>query len=182
MDRCVKRWASSPSKAICAVKTTMNIKRLMDLGCYRGVRHRRGLPLARPAYPYQRTYPQGAAQGDLRRQEVTRLTGHDHGQSRNQSSQESQEERGRRHRPRSRFFQQHDHHDHRSPGQRPVVGDVWWRRLQGFAQERRRSPRRLQQRRPARLPSNVVSRIWKSASRAPALGANRRYARSMRSA
>jgi len=23
----------------------MNIKRLMDLGCYRGVRHRRGLPL-----------------------------------------------------------------------------------------------------------------------------------------
>ncbi|CAI08304.1 MULTISPECIES: 30S ribosomal protein S13 [Aromatoleum] len=26
-------------------ETTMNIKRLMDLGCYRGVRHRRGLPL-----------------------------------------------------------------------------------------------------------------------------------------
>jgi small subunit ribosomal protein S13 len=23
----------------------MNIKRLMDLGCYRGLRHRRGLPL-----------------------------------------------------------------------------------------------------------------------------------------
>jgi small subunit ribosomal protein S13 len=45
MDRCVKRSASSPSKAICAAKTTMNIKRLMDLGCYRGVRHRRGLPV-----------------------------------------------------------------------------------------------------------------------------------------
>jgi small subunit ribosomal protein S13 len=26
-------------------KVTLNIKRLMDLGCYRGVRHRRGLPL-----------------------------------------------------------------------------------------------------------------------------------------
>jgi small subunit ribosomal protein S13 len=26
-------------------ETTMNIKRLMDLGCYRGLRHRRGLPL-----------------------------------------------------------------------------------------------------------------------------------------
>jgi small subunit ribosomal protein S13 len=26
-------------------ETTMNIKRLMDLGCYRGIRHRRGLPL-----------------------------------------------------------------------------------------------------------------------------------------
>jgi len=26
-------------------EVTMNIKRLMDVGCYRGVRHRRGLPL-----------------------------------------------------------------------------------------------------------------------------------------
>ena len=26
-------------------ETTMNIKRLMDLGCYRGLRHRRGLPM-----------------------------------------------------------------------------------------------------------------------------------------
>lgn len=26
-------------------QTTMDIKRLMDLGCYRGVRHRKGLPL-----------------------------------------------------------------------------------------------------------------------------------------
>ena len=25
-------------------ETTMNIKRLMDVGCYRGLRHRRGLP------------------------------------------------------------------------------------------------------------------------------------------
>lgn len=25
-------------------ETSMNIKRLMDLGCYRGLRHRRGLP------------------------------------------------------------------------------------------------------------------------------------------
>jgi len=26
-------------------EVTMNIKRLMDMGCYRGMRHRRGLPL-----------------------------------------------------------------------------------------------------------------------------------------
>ncbi len=26
-------------------ETAMSIKRLMDLGCYRGIRHRRGLPL-----------------------------------------------------------------------------------------------------------------------------------------
>jgi small subunit ribosomal protein S13 len=25
-------------------EVTMNIKRLMDLGCYRGLRHRKGLP------------------------------------------------------------------------------------------------------------------------------------------
>src|SRR5258708_24409122 len=30
-------------------ETSMNIKRLMDLGCYRGVRHKKGLP--RPAQP-----------------------------------------------------------------------------------------------------------------------------------
>ena len=26
-------------------ETAMNVKRLMDLGCYRGIRHRRGLPV-----------------------------------------------------------------------------------------------------------------------------------------
>jgi small subunit ribosomal protein S13 len=26
-------------------ETSMNIKRLMDIGCYRGLRHRRGLPV-----------------------------------------------------------------------------------------------------------------------------------------
>jgi len=26
-------------------ETSMNIKRLMDLGCYRGVRHKKGLPV-----------------------------------------------------------------------------------------------------------------------------------------
>ena len=39
------------AKQICEVEgdlrreTSMNIKRLMDLGSYRGIRHRRGLPL-----------------------------------------------------------------------------------------------------------------------------------------
>ena len=33
------------SKAICAARSQMNIKRLMDLGCYRGLRHRKGLPV-----------------------------------------------------------------------------------------------------------------------------------------
>ena len=32
-------------KAICVIEVTMSIKRLMDMGCYRGFRHRRGLPV-----------------------------------------------------------------------------------------------------------------------------------------
>ena len=39
-----------------------SIKRLMDLGCYRGIRHRRGLAGARPAYAYQRAHAQRSAQ------------------------------------------------------------------------------------------------------------------------
>ena len=37
--------ATTWSKAICGAKSQLNIKRLMDLGCYRGLRHRRGLPV-----------------------------------------------------------------------------------------------------------------------------------------
>ena len=36
----------------------MNIKRLMDLGCYRGIRHR-GPAGARPAHAHQRAHAQG---------------------------------------------------------------------------------------------------------------------------
>ncbi len=32
-------------KAICAAKSSINIKRLMDLGAYRGLRHRKQLPV-----------------------------------------------------------------------------------------------------------------------------------------
>ena len=33
------------SRATCGAKCSRAIKRLMDLGCYRGIRHRRGLPV-----------------------------------------------------------------------------------------------------------------------------------------
>ncbi len=36
-----------------------DIKRLMEIGCYRGLRHRRGLPGARAAHQDQRPHPQG---------------------------------------------------------------------------------------------------------------------------
>jgi ribosomal protein S13 len=39
----------------------MNIKRLMDLACYRGLRHRKGLPV-RGQRTHQRPHPQGQGQ------------------------------------------------------------------------------------------------------------------------
>jgi small subunit ribosomal protein S13 len=61
-------------------EVTMSIKRLMDLGCYRGVRHRKGLPCARPAHAHQRAHAQGSEEGPHRRavegrHQVTQETG-----------------------------------------------------------------------------------------------------------
>ena len=45
-------------------ETSMNIKRLMDLGCYRGLRHRRCAAGSRPAHAHQCPHPQGSGKGD----------------------------------------------------------------------------------------------------------------------
>jgi small subunit ribosomal protein S13 len=58
VNRKVSDWSDDESVAIRAVianefkvegvlksETQLNIKRLMDIGCYRGLRHRRGLPV-----------------------------------------------------------------------------------------------------------------------------------------
>ena len=50
-------------------EVAMNIKRLMDLGCYRGLRHRKGPAGARPAHPHQRPHPQGPGAADRRQEE-----------------------------------------------------------------------------------------------------------------
>ena len=57
-NKCVQDWEDDESKRIRDIisdeykiegelksEVQMNIKRLMDIGCYRGLRHRRGLPL-----------------------------------------------------------------------------------------------------------------------------------------
>ncbi len=44
-------------------ETQMNIKRLMDLGCYRGLRHRRNLPVRGQRTSHQRTHTQGPRKG-----------------------------------------------------------------------------------------------------------------------
>ena len=36
--------------------TALNIKRLIEIGCYRGVRHRKGLPVPRTENQNKRTY------------------------------------------------------------------------------------------------------------------------------
>ena len=46
-----------------------NIKRLMDLGCYRGLRHRKGLPGPRPTHAYQRAHAQGPGKADRGQEE-----------------------------------------------------------------------------------------------------------------
>ncbi len=51
-------------------ENSMNIKRLMDLGCNRGLRHRRSPAGSRPAHAYQCPHPQGSGQGDCRQEEV----------------------------------------------------------------------------------------------------------------
>ena len=129
-------------------EVSMNIKRLMDLGCYRGMRHRRGLPVRG-----QRTRTNARTRKGPRKgrtvalskgvdQVTSGIDGKDHRMaqqpsqkgSRRARAQEGQEERVRGHRARPRVLQQHDHHDHRPPGQRAVVGDLGRRRLQGLAQ------------------------------------------------
>ena len=56
-------------------EVSMNIKRLMDLGCYRGLRHRRGLPVRGQRTHTNARTRKGPAKDD-RRQEK------DHGVSR----------------------------------------------------------------------------------------------------
>ena len=50
-------------------EVSLNIKRLMDIGCYRGIRHRRGLPVRGQADKDQRAHPQGQAEDSGREEE-----------------------------------------------------------------------------------------------------------------
>ena len=97
-------------------EVALNIKRLIEIGSYRGMRHRRNLPVARPANQDQR--PSAArTEEDGRRaaQEVDR--GHRDRHGRTQAGGEAApprtEERPPGARPHPGDVQQHDHHDHR---------------------------------------------------------------------
>ncbi len=49
-------------------EVSLNIKRLVEIGCYRGVRHRTWSARSRPEHQAERAYPQGPEE-DHRRQE-----------------------------------------------------------------------------------------------------------------
>ena len=53
-------------------EVAMNIKRLMDLGCYRGLRHRRGLPVRGQRTHTNARTRKGPAKADRRQEEVSR--------------------------------------------------------------------------------------------------------------
>ena len=127
----------------------LNIKRLMDLGCYRGLRHRRGLPVngqrthtnARtrkgPRKGMLQRRPAAAApkllestRSDRRRIMATAKTGDQQGQA----EEEGQEEHRGRHRAHPVDVQQHRRHDHRHQRQRRRVVERRLARLQGLAQ------------------------------------------------
>jgi small subunit ribosomal protein S13 len=52
----------------------MNIKRLMDLGCYRGLRHRRGLPVHGQRTHTNARTRKGPRKGTIARQGAARVT------------------------------------------------------------------------------------------------------------
>ena len=54
-------------------EVAMNIKRLMDLGCYRGLRHRRGLPVRGQRTHTNARTRKGPAKADRRQEEVSRV-------------------------------------------------------------------------------------------------------------
>ena len=161
---------------------SMNIKRLMDLGCYRGMRHRRGLPVRGQRTRTNARTRKGPRKARRRAQEIIlarqAFEALNNGQSSRQyrratRQQEDPQERGRRHRARARVVQQHHHHDHRPPGQRAVVGVFRRPGLQGLAQvDAVRGPGGCR-RRPAARRRSRASRTSTCASRAPARAASR---------
>ena len=51
-------------------EVSINIKRLMDLGAYRGLAPPQAIAGSRPAHAHQRAHPQGQGEGDRRQEEV----------------------------------------------------------------------------------------------------------------
>ena len=55
--------------------TALDIKRLVEIQCYRGTRHRKGLARARPAFQNERPYPQRSEAHCSQQEEVIQQGG-----------------------------------------------------------------------------------------------------------
>ena len=73
---------------------SMNIKRLMEIGCYRGLRHRRGLPVRGQRTQDQRAHAQGPAQGRDCQEEGDLMAKSERGRRRHRPSRESEKKEG----------------------------------------------------------------------------------------
>ena len=132
-------------------EVAMNIKRLMDLGCYRGLRHRKSLPVRGQRTHTNARTRKGPRKGQAIKQEDAKCTGsvsHEFAASRQtwrrlqrtsprQQGQEGPEEHPERHRPHHGDVQQHDRHDHRRLRQRGRLVVV---RREGFKGSRKSTP------------------------------------------
>jgi len=123
----------------------LSIKRLIDLGCYRGVRHRKGLPVRGQRTRTNARTRKGPKKAGVALKkgcpcrpigDTTHCKESVRPADRRAAArpQEGQEERRRGHCAHPRVVQQHDHHDHGPPGQCAVVGLERRGRLQGLAQ------------------------------------------------
>ena len=112
-------------------EVAMNVKRLMDLGCYGGLRHRRGLPVRGQTNAHQCTDPQGTGPGDCRQEEIgTNLDG----KRQNSSAAAGTQEHFHRRRAREFELQQHQDPDCGCTGQRDCLVIGWSHGLQGITQ------------------------------------------------
>ena len=126
-------------------QVAMNIKRLMDLGSYRGLRHRKGLPVRGQRTHTNASDPQGPGTSDRGQEEVTALpTGLGLSATAEEfygeisDSTAAMSARAQEHHfgygACKRHLQQHDDHDHRRSGQRDRLVVVGQPGLQGLAQ------------------------------------------------
>ena len=112
---------------------SQNIKRLMEIGCYRGMRHRRGLPVRG-----QNTKTNARTRKGPKRMQVAgkKKAGKKYASSSSPParSPQGQEEHPDRPGAHQDVVQQHDRRAHRPRGQRDRVGVRRRRRFQGLAQ------------------------------------------------
>ena len=147
-------------------EVAQDIKRKIEIGCYQGVRHRRGPPGPRAAHAHERAHPQGAEEDDRRQeegdQEVVRPRSeeHTHGEAQSEedeaSARRSTSSTGRRtssRRSTTRSSRSPTCRATRSAGRAPAT---WASRARA---SRRRSPRSSPPRRPrARRRSTACRR------------------------